>query len=113
MIETLIIEHSLEIVMVAIQCGVLKYAWNKFRKYADKSEARDDAVRSLLRADIISMCHKSMTKGYIVLYNRENLIDMHTAYEALGGNGAVKSIYEQTMNLPTVLKDEDFSKHQK
>lgn len=100
LIETLIAEHTVELIMVAVQCGVLKLAWNKLRKYSDKSKARDDAVRSLLRTEIISMCHKSIKQGYIPLYNRENLVDMLKSYKALNGNGAVKALYEEAMELP-------------
>lgn len=105
MLRDIVEEHLLELIMVAIQCGVLKYAWNKFSAYSKKTEARDDAVRSLLRTDIVSLCHKSFEKGYIVLYNRENLIDMFKAYKILGGNGAVESIYKKTMELPVVARE--------
>lgn len=100
LIDTLIAEHALELLMIAVQCGVLRIAWSKFKKYSNKSKARDDAVRSLLRADIISMSHKSIKQGYIALYNRENLMDMFKAYKALDGNGAVKELYEQALRLP-------------
>lgn len=99
-VSKLIASHWTEIAMIAVDCGVLKFAWNKFKQYTKMSEARDNAVRSLLRADIISMCHKSIKQGFIPLYNRENLIDMYHSYKTLGGNGAVKEIYEQALELP-------------
>ena len=62
--------------------------------------ARDDAIRSLLRTEIISINHKSEEKGFIPIYNLENITDMYRSYKALGGNGAITEIYNKVLQLP-------------
>lgn len=97
--------HWLDIAVILIQCGALKIAYDYVKKFVKKQDARDDAVRSLLRTEIINICHKSMERGYIAIYNLENVIDMYKSYKALDGNGAIDTIYEQTIVLPHSLPE--------
>ena len=98
--EQFVAQHWAEIIIIAVQCGILKIGYTVLQKYLQRTEARDDAIRSLLRTEIISICYKSLEQGYIAIYNLENLIDMYKSYKALGGNGAITQIYEQTTRLP-------------
>lgn len=98
--EQFIAQHWAEIVIIIVQCGILKVGYALLQKYLHRTEVRDDAIRSLLRTEIISICYKSLEQGYIAIYNLENLIDMYKSYKALGGNGAITQIYEQTTKLP-------------
>ncbi len=98
--------HWFEIIIVCIQCGALKLAYEILKTYRKKTEARDDAIRSLLRTEIIGICHKSMEQGFIAIYNLENVNDMHKSYKALGGNGAIDLIYHQAIQLPHSLPEE-------
>ena len=83
--EQFIAQHWAEIIIIAAQCGILKIGYTVLQKYLQRTEARDDAIRSLLRTEI---------------YNLENLMEMFKSYKALGGNGAITKIYEQTIRLP-------------
>ena len=85
--------HIGTIVSLLLQSGLLGILWKMYGKYrADieernkKEVARDDAIRSLLRTEIISINHKSEEKGFIPIYNLENIMDMYRSYKALGGN---------------------------
>ena len=99
--------HIGTIVSLLLQSGLLGILWKMYGKYrADieernkKEVARDDAIRSLLRTEIISINHKSEEKGFIPIYNLENITDMYRSYKALGGNGAITEIYNKVLQLP-------------
>lgn len=98
-------KHWFDIAVILLQCGVLKIAYAYVKNFVKKQDARDDAVRSLLRTEIINVCHKSMENGYIAIYNLENVIDMYKSYKALDGNGAIDTIYEQAIELPHSLPE--------
>ena len=77
----------------------------KFKKYIDRAEARDNATRSLCRAEMISICHKAQKENCIAYYNLENLEHLFEAYKALGGNGAMEKLYNKTIKLPQEKDD--------
>ena len=94
-------------VSLLLQSGLLGILWKIYAKYRAEIEARnkqevarDDAIRSLLRTEIISIYHKSEEKRFIPIYNMENIIDMYRSYKALGGNGAITEIYNKVLQLP-------------
>ena len=103
--------HWLAILTFLIQCGFFKYLYaflkqNKRQEKARAEElrklekARDQAIRCLLRSEIIGIYHKAEEKGFLPIYNLENLNDMYKSYKSLGGNGAIKDLYYQVKNYP-------------
>lgn len=101
--------HAVTIVTILVNCGimsgVLKFAYSKFKKYIDRAEARDNATRSLCRAEMISICHKAQKENCIAYYNLENLEHLFEAYKSLGGNGAMEKLYNKTIKLPQERDD--------
>lgn len=93
-------EHWVVITSILIECGLVKYLSNFFKTYKAREAARDNAVRSLLRTEIINICHKAENKGFLPIYNLENLNDMYKAYKALGGNGAITDLCNQVKKYP-------------
>lgn len=94
-----------------LQCGILKFLHeylkeNKRREEAQKEDERkkqeawEVAIRSLLRSQIITIYHNAEKKGFLPIYNLENLDDMYHAYKALDGNGAITELYNQVKNYP-------------
>lgn len=51
--EQFIAQHWAELIIIAAQCGILKIGYTVLQKYLQRTEARDDAIRSLLRTEII------------------------------------------------------------
>ena len=49
----------LAVVTLAIQAGLLKFAYNIYKDYANKEKNRDCAIRGLLRVEIINICHNA------------------------------------------------------
>lgn len=90
-----VLDHWMAVVTFFIQCGVFKFLYSFIHEYRALNAARDNAVRSLLRTQIISIYHKAEKEGHLPIYNLENITDMYKAYKALGGNGAITQLYEQ------------------
>ena len=94
-----------------IESGVIGFLWKMYKSYqkredekarvkAKQDEAMQNALRSILRNNIIGTCLNAEERGYIPLHDVENLNDMFANYEALGGNGTTKQLYEKTIKLP-------------
>lgn len=89
----------------------LSYAGWKLKQYRKAEEerekrelARDTLQLATARAILIRECNHYIRKGYAPLYALDSITDMFNAYHALGGNGAVKEIYEEFRKLPHVEK---------
>ena len=105
--------------ILAILAALFKHLSNKFKrereeriekekKNAEEIAALKDGVRSLLRRNIISDCEKAQQNSYCDIMARDTLKDMFDSYKALGGNGIVKGLVDETFELPTYkLKGEN------
>ena len=98
--ESFISNDWLAVVTLAIQAGILKFAYNLYRDYMCKEKNRDCAIRGLLRVEIINICHNAEKEGFLPIWALENLTDMYNTYKALGGNGAISGLYNKTIQLP-------------
>lgn len=65
-----------------------------------------EGIKCMLRDRIIQNYEQYINLEYCPLNVRENLEDMHSAYKALGGNGAVGHIMEELNTLPTIKRRE-------
>lgn len=102
MVGEFVVSHWAELINIFFQLGILKFVLGLYQKYNVRAEARDDAIRSLLRSEIIHICHRAEEKQYLEVYNLENLNDMFRSYQSLGGNGAIKAMYQQALQNPIV-----------
>ena len=69
------------------------------------SIAVQTGIRCMLRDRIIHSYEDYIRLGYCPLSVRENTGEMHAAYKALGGNGAVDHIVTEMNELPTIKKE--------
>lgn len=99
--------HKLQLFVAIVQCGIIPFVLSLYNKHNKRSKARDEALRSILRTEIIRICMKAEMRKYLFMYELENLNDMFNAYIALGGNGAVKALYETTIKLPHIPNDKE------
>ena len=94
-----------------VESGVIAFLWKMYASYqqrenekaierAKQDEAMRSAMRSILRNNIIATCLNAEERGYIPLHDVENLNDMFSCYETLGGNGTTKQLFEKTISLP-------------
>jgi hypothetical protein len=66
-----------------------------------------EGLLSLLRAELIRSHDKYTKKRLCPLYAKEALEKAYKAYSALGGNGAMKQVFEETMRLPIEEKEQN------
>lgn len=94
------LQHVLTIISLIIQCGFFKYVYSLYSDKQEKAQARDEAMKCLLRTAIYGIYHKGEEKGFIPLYSLENATEMYNSYHALGGNGAVTTVYKKILAMP-------------
>lgn len=115
--QEIILDYGPMLLNILIQCGILKFIRDWIKENKEKAEAelqqKEDeaaavrnAMRCMLRSHIIKICCKSEERGYINIFEVENLTDMFNSYLVLGGNGAIKELYKDAMNLPHVPQKE-------
>lgn len=83
-------------VISAVVTGLITYAG----VVRNAVKSLKGGMLSLLRAELIRSHDKYIRKGFCPLYAKEALEKAYKAYSALGGNGAMKQVYEDTMELP-------------
>ena len=88
-----VLSYWSEALVVAISTAVIVL----FKKY----KATQNGVQALLRNEIISNYNKHMEKGYMPIYERENMEKMYKEYRNLGGNGVAVELMEKLNRLPT------------
>ena len=98
--EAFIAKHLFEILMSAA-VGLLAAGYRLALKEIGKQKIERDAIKSLLRSEIITMHGRYTGKGEIPIYAQENVQAMYDAYHALGGNGTVTKLVHEIMELPT------------
>ena len=77
----------------------LQRHWQK----QDRDDFRLDALvtaQQVLMIDRVRYLGRSyISKGYILLPDKENLIAMYSAYKALGGNGHLETVMDEVNRL--------------
>ena len=58
------------------------------------------ALQATLRDSILNIFNESMAKGFITMYEKENLAKLFEQYKNLGGNSFIFECYQELNNLP-------------
>lgn len=82
---------------------VLGFISTKYKKDKKKEKAIEQGVQALLRNELIRRYREYEIKGEISILDKENLEHMYKEYINLGGNGTVKKMYEDLIELPTKI----------
>lgn len=72
--------------------------WKQLRAYKK-------GLVALLRNQIISDYNKYIEKEYVPIYAMEAITHAYNSYVALGGNGCVKKLYEELLDMPSHTPD--------
>ena len=81
--------------ITAIILALLQRKW----KNDEKQDAIIDGLK-VLTVDRVRYLGKSyIDRGYITLWEKENLREMHKAYKALGGNGHLDTVVKEVDKL--------------
>lgn len=105
-----IIQIILSYLIPTLLGAVLGFVSTKFKKNKEKEEEEkkkinvlEQGVQALLRNEIIRRYREFETKGEISILDKENLEEMFEQYKNLGGNGTVKKMMDELLNLKTKI----------
>ena len=71
------------------------------KKDRSKDKAIENAVQALLRNELIRRYREYKTKGEMTILDKENIEHMFEEYKNLGGNGTVKELMDELLEVPT------------
>ncbi len=71
------------------------------KKDRKKDKAIENAVQALLRNELIRRYREYRTKGEMTILDKENIEHMYIEYTNLGGNGTVKELMDELLEVPT------------
>lgn len=94
-----ILQIILSYLLPTILGGVVGFISTKLKKNKKKDLAIEQGVQALLRNEIIRRYREFETKGEISILDKENLEEMFEQYKNLGGNGTVKKMMDDLLNL--------------
>lgn len=73
----------------------------KYKCMVQRQHAMELGTQALLRAQIIHIYNKYMERGYLPIYECENIEELYKQYKNLGGNGTITKLVEKLFDLPT------------
>lgn len=71
------------------------------KKDRRRDKAIENAVQALLRNELIRRYREYRTKGEMTILDKENIEHMYIEYINLGGNGTVKELMDELLEVPT------------
>lgn len=94
-----ILQIILSYLLPTILGGIVGFISTKLKKNKKKDLAIEQGVQALLRNEIIRRYREFELKGEISILDKENLEEMFEQYKNLGGNGTVKKMMDDLLNL--------------
>lgn len=94
-----ILQIILSYLLPTILGGIVGFVSTKLKKNKKKDLAIEQGVQALLRNEIIRRYREFELKGEISILDKENLEEMFEQYKNLGGNGTVKKMMDDLLNL--------------
>lgn len=95
-----------------VGAGVMAILQAWFQRRWKKKDASADQLTALVNAQKVIMIdwvrwlgRRYIEDRHISLEDKENLMDMHKAYKALGGNGHLQTVIDEVNRLPVVVKE--------
>lgn len=79
---------------------------SKLKKDKAKEKAIEDGVLALLKNELVKEYREYKDKGELSILDKENIESMFKQYKNLGGNGTVKHLIDELMELPTKIIQE-------
>lgn len=83
--------------------GVIGFISTKLKKNRKKEQAIEEGVQALLRNELVRRYREYEIKGELSILDKENIEAMFKQYENLGGNGTVKHLMKELLQLPTKI----------
>ena len=79
---------------------------SKLKKNKAKEKAVEEGVQALLRNELVREYREYKAKGELSILDKDNIEAMFKQYKNLGGNGTVKHLVEEILELPTKIIQE-------
>lgn len=98
-----IIGIAISYLIPTILGGIIGFITTKLKKNKKKEEAIELGVQALLRNELIRRYREYEQKGEISILDKENMEAMFEQYKNLGGNGTVKHMMDDLLELPTKI----------
>lgn len=83
--------------------GAIGFLTTRLKKNKKKDLAIEEGVQALLRNELIRRYREYEQKGELSILDKENIEAMFKQYENLGGNGTVKHLMTELLELPTKI----------
>ena len=99
--EVNILQIVLGTIIPTVIGAVLGFLGTNLKKNKKKDLAIENAVQALLRNELIRRYREYKAKGEMTILDRENLEAMFEQYKNLGGNGTVKELMDELLEVPT------------
>lgn len=96
-----IIQIILGYLIPTILGGILGVILTQLKKSKKKDVAIEQGVQALLRNELIRRYREYKSKGEMTILDRENIEEMFKQYKALNGNGTVKELMDELLDVPT------------
>jgi len=96
-----IIELVIKWLVPFILGTVATYLIGIIKKDRNKDRAMENAVQALLRNELVRRYREYKTKGEMTILDRENIEHMFEEYKNLGGNGTVKELMDELLEIKT------------
>lgn len=74
-----------------------KKMWQYYTNEIREQENIKNGLLALLRFRVNRLCNIIREQGYMTTDEKYDLVDLHTAYEVLGGNSRTHLMYEDTL----------------
>lgn len=85
--------------ITAIILAVLQRKWKKEDQRNEKQDAIVNGVKVLTVDRVRYLGKNYIERGWITLWEKENLKEMHKAYKDLGGNGHLDTVMKEVERL--------------
>ncbi len=84
---------------------IVRKLWYLLKSEHEEEKIMKKGMLSILHDRIYQLCQKHITAAGITVTEMDNLKFLYDTYQALGGNGTAKALYERCQGLH--LKQED------
>ena len=101
-----IISIALSYLIPALLGAGIGFLSSKLKKDKAKEKAIEKGVLALLKNELVKEYREYKDKGELSILDKENIENMFIQYKNLGGNGTVKHLIDELMELPTKIIQE-------
>lgn len=103
MLLDITIKWAIPFLLGTISTALISYVKSKYSKDRKKEIAIENGVQALLRNELVRRYREYKIKGEMTILDRENIEHMYTEYINLGGNGTVKELMDELLDVPTKI----------